>query len=92
LDDYADFISSNPALPLKRVYMDPYFDFESISNLPAYLELSLTSFRRTCQERQIEIIFDPVPGNFEIDPCFPSDFMRRRRTPDEGSDAQGSGC
>jgi hypothetical protein len=77
LDDYGDFIRSNPSLPLRRVYMDS--SLERVFNPLDQLELSLTSFWRICEERQIDLIFEPVPDNFDIDSYLSSDFLRRRR-------------
>jgi len=77
LDDYADLITSYPALPLQRVYMDS--SLRLLSDLPDQLELSIRNFRRTCQKRQVDLIFDPVPSRFFIDPCLSTDFLRRMR-------------
>jgi hypothetical protein len=88
LNDYAAFISSNPALPLRRVYLDS--SLEHVSSLSNQLGLTLTSFRRICQERRIDLIFDPIPRNFNIDPCFQPNFMRRRRTAQTDHNSFGS--
>jgi hypothetical protein len=87
LDDYALKSEAEPTARLQRIYLDP--SLKESFKLLEDPHLSLANFIRLYQENNIELIFDCIP-NFRIDPCFPSNFMRRRRTPDEGSDTQDS--
>ncbi|GAA5915054.1 uncharacterized protein JCM6883_004226 [Sporobolomyces salmoneus] len=75
LDDFASFIGGRSLRALQTVFLDSHFQG---SKLP-YLQRSIENLIRVCQEKKIEVVFEPVPRNFAIDPCISPEFIKRQK-------------
>jgi len=75
--EFANYIESNPSLPLRSVYLT--------CADPATVHLSSTSqgyvgdLSRICQQRKIDLIFGTPTRYYSSDPCMSPEFSRRMK-------------
>ncbi|GAA5984672.1 hypothetical protein JCM5350_008176 [Sporobolomyces pararoseus] len=62
---------------LKSLYLDS--SFRSSSRLPVLIRSSAENLARICRERKIDLIFDQIPMDDELDPLISAEFIRRQK-------------
>ncbi|GAA5977713.1 hypothetical protein JCM5350_002327 [Sporobolomyces pararoseus] len=91
LEEWSSIIQNNPSLSLKSFYLDS--SLRPSTSLPQVTQASLKTFTRICQERKIDLVFEPVPVH-DCDPIISSEFVRRQKEERrrETVSQAGSGC
>ncbi|GAA5977687.1 hypothetical protein JCM5350_002320 [Sporobolomyces pararoseus] len=77
LDDYASLIGDCSSPTLKSFYLDSTYQKSSI--LPLLILSSLNNLARICQERKIDLVFEQIPVNVDVDPIISPEFVKRQR-------------
>ncbi|GAA5977690.1 hypothetical protein JCM5350_002321 [Sporobolomyces pararoseus] len=76
MNDYASVIRNSSSMSLQSFYLDSSFQFPS--NLSAPMQLAINNLAKICQERKIDLVFDQVSINYDLDPLMSAEFIRRQ--------------
>ncbi|GAA5894858.1 uncharacterized protein JCM6883_002234 [Sporobolomyces salmoneus] len=77
LDDFASWIEKNPPSSLKTIFLD--LSLQISYSPPSRLRHSVKNLARVCPEKKIEVVVEPVPRNFTVDPWISPEFVRRQK-------------
>jgi hypothetical protein len=85
-DDFLMSLSKTPSLPLRSVYLDS--SLQSIDSLPSAPRRRIQRLHTVCQERGIDIVFEPVSREYGIDSYLSEEFCgRQQASKRDGGDA-----
>ncbi|GAA5964822.1 hypothetical protein JCM3765_005792 [Sporobolomyces pararoseus] len=76
LDKWITFIRDQPKLSLKSVYLDS--SLQRSDATPSATQFYLEALTRVCQERKIDVVFEALRSNLDLDPYISSEFIQRQ--------------
>jgi hypothetical protein len=76
LDYFSFSLERNQSTSLRSVYLDE--SLRPSSALPLKASAVMAHLVAVCRERKIELVFEPVPRDFMIDPCISAEFVKRQ--------------
>ncbi|GAA5963865.1 hypothetical protein JCM3765_004044 [Sporobolomyces pararoseus] len=77
LDRWSTYIQNNPSLSLKSIYLDS--TLRSLNEIPSATKRRLKKLTRVCQDRKIDLVFEPSPVSWSLDPQISEEFVRRQK-------------
>ncbi|GAA5977694.1 hypothetical protein JCM5350_002322 [Sporobolomyces pararoseus] len=77
LDHWTALIQANPSLALQSIYLDS--SLKPSETTPAAIRTSLEALTRICEQRKIDLIFEPFRSDRSLDAYISSEFVSRQQ-------------
>jgi hypothetical protein len=77
LDNFIRSLLETPSPPLRSIYLDS--SLEPTKYLPSIARYIIRRLLAACQERKINVVFEPIPRAYGIDPNLSEEFCRRQQ-------------